>query len=50
MKKVEQEHGGAVNRFEQGDEPGPGRPKKLVSSLIVQLKDEGYEGVTNGKI
>ena len=50
MKKVEQEHGGAVNRFEQGDEPGPGRPKKLVSSLIAQLKEEGYEGVTNGQI
>jgi len=50
VKKVEQEHGGAVNRFEQGDEPGPGRPKKLVSSLIAQLKEEGYEGVTNGQI
>ena len=50
MKKVEQEHGGAVNRFETGDEPGPGRPKKLVSSLIAQLKEEGYEGVTNGQI
>ncbi len=50
MKKVEEEHGGAVNRFETGDEPGPGRPKKLVSSLISQLKEEGYEGVTNGQI
>ena len=50
MKKVEQEHGGSVNRFEAGDEPGPGRPKKLVSSLIAQLKEEGYEGVTNGQI
>jgi len=50
VKKVEQEHGGAVNRFETGDEPGPGRPKKLVSSLIAQLKEEGYEGVTNGQI
>ena len=50
MKKVEQEHGGVVNRFETGDPPGPGAPKKLVSSLIAQLKEEGYEGVTNGQI
>jgi tRNA U34 2-thiouridine synthase MnmA/TrmU len=50
VQKVEQPHGGAVNRFEKGDPPGPGAPKKLVSSLIAQLKDEGYEGVTNGQI
>jgi len=40
VKKVEQEHGGVVNRFETGDPPGPGAPKKLVSSLIAQLKEE----------
>lgn len=50
MEKVEQPHGGAINRFETGDPPGPGAPKKLVSSLIAQLKEEGYEGVTNGQI
>ncbi len=50
MQKVEQPHGGAINRFETGDPPGPGAPKKLVSSLIAQLKEEGYEGVTNGQI
>ena len=50
MQKVEQPHGGKLNRFEQGDPPGPGAPKKLVSSLIAQLKEEGYEGVTNGQI
>ena len=50
MQKVEQPHGGKLNRFETGDPPGPGAPKKLVSSLIAQLKEEGYEGVTNGQI
>lgn len=50
MKEVEQPHGGKVNQFEKGDQLSPGRPKKLVSSLIAQLKDEGYEGVTNGQI
>ena len=50
MEKVEQPHGGKLNRFEKGDQLSPGRPKKLVSSLIAQLKDEGYEGVTNGQI
>jgi len=50
VEKVEQPHGGAINRFETGDPPGPGAPKKLVSSLIAQLKEEGYEGVTNGQI
>ncbi len=50
MKEVEQPHGGKVNQFEKGDQLSPGRPKKLVSSLIAQLKEEGYEGVTNGQI
>jgi len=50
VKEVEQPHGGKVNQFEKGDQLSPGRPKKLVSSLIAQLKDEGYEGVTNGQI
>ena len=36
---------------EKGDRLNPkGAPKKLVSLLIAQLKEEGYEGVTNGQI
>ena len=51
MEKVEQPHGGAINRIQKGDVLNPnGPPKKLVSSLIAQLKEEGYEGVTNGQI
>lgn len=51
MEKIEQPHGGAINRIQKGDVLNPnGPPKKLVSSLIAQLKEEGYEGVTNGQI
>ena len=51
MRKEKQEHGGALVRSEPGETGNPnGRPKKLVSSLIAQLKEEGYEGVTNGQI
>ena len=40
-----------MNRFTKGEVTNPkGAPKKLVSSLIAQLKEEGYEGVTNGQI
>jgi tRNA U34 2-thiouridine synthase MnmA/TrmU len=50
-KGREQPHGGKITPFEKGETGNPnGRPKKLVSSLIAQLKEEGYEGVTNGQI
>lgn len=40
-----------MNRFTKGEVTNPnGAPKKLVSSLIAQLKEEGYEGVTNSQI
>ena len=40
-----------MNRFTKGEVTNPkGAPKKLVSSLIAQLREEGYEGVTNGQI
>jgi hypothetical protein len=51
VELAEGKNGGKVNRFEKGETGNPnGRPKKLVSSLIAQLKEEGYEGVTNGQI
>ena len=50
-KERSQPHGGKITPFEKGETGNPnGRPKKLVSSLIAQLKEEGYEGVTNGQI
>lgn len=51
MELVEGKNGGKMNRFTKGEVTNPkGAPKKLVSSLIAQLKEEGYEGVTNGQI
>lgn len=51
MREEKQPHGGVLKIPEKGDRLNPkGPPKKLVSSLIAQLKDEGYEGVTNGQI
>jgi tRNA U34 2-thiouridine synthase MnmA/TrmU len=51
VELVEGKNGGKMNRFTKGEVTNPkGAPKKLVSSLIAQLKEEGYEGVTNGQI
>jgi len=51
VKEVKQPHGGHINILEKGETANPKGPaKKLVSSLIAQLKEEGYEGVTNGQI
>jgi hypothetical protein len=38
-------------KYQNGQTGNPnGRPKKLVSSLIFQLKEEGYERVTAGQV
>lgn len=44
-RKIPQPHGGAINRFEKGDTNKGGRPPKLLSSMLKQLKAEGYEQV-----
>ena len=47
MRTVKQPHGGAIKLFEKGD-PRPataGKPPKVLSGLIAQLKKEGYEAV-----
>ena len=46
-KIVKQPHGGAVYQASKGETRNPnGRPPKLVSYVIEELKDEGYTGVT----
>ncbi|MCB0771737.1 MAG: hypothetical protein KDC00_15160 [Flavobacteriales bacterium] len=43
-KKVPQKHGGAVNRFEKGESGNPkGRPPKLLSTIVAELRSKGYE-------
>lgn len=44
-RKVKQPHGGEVNTFEKGDPGGPGRPPKLLSQMVKDLKAAGYEQV-----
>ena len=44
-RKVQQKHGGAINRFEKGDPGGPGRPPKLATTIIKELKAQGVARV-----
>ena len=51
MKRVKQPHGGEVNRFEPGESGNPyGRPTKLVSQVLKDLKEAGAEAVSPGQV
>lgn len=51
MKKVKQPHGGEINRFEPGESGNPyGRPTKLVSQVLKDLKEAGAEAVSPGQV
>ncbi len=45
-RKVKQPHGGALMVPEKGDPGGPGRPPKLLSSIVAELKAKGYQRAT----
>lgn len=46
-KLIPQPHGGAINRIEKGDVTNPwGRPPKLLTGILRQLREAGYERVT----
>jgi len=50
-EKVPQPHGGAINRAVKGDVLNPhGRPRKVISKIIAQLKHDGYQRVTKGRV
>ena len=49
-RKVQQKHGGAINRFERGDPGGPGRPPKLATSIIRELKEQGIDRVGRAEV
>lgn len=51
MKKVKQPHGGEVNRFEPGESGNPyGRPTKMVSQVLKDLKEAGAEAVSPAQV
>jgi len=51
VKKVKQPHGGEVNRFEPGESGNPyGRPTKMVSQVLKDLKEAGAEAVSPGQV
>ena len=42
-RKVKQPHGGSITLMEKGDPGGPGRPPKLLSTIVAELRAQGYE-------
>jgi hypothetical protein len=44
-KQVPGKNGGTINQFEKGDTNNGGRPPRLVSTIIRELKEAGYERV-----
>lgn len=48
--KVPQKHGGAINRFEKGDTNNGGRPPKLATSIIRELKEQGVDRVDRSEV
>ena len=42
-RKVKQPHGGSITLMEKGDPGGPGRPPKLLSTIVAELREQGYE-------
>jgi len=51
VKKVKQPHGGTLTIPEKGDRFNPdGKPRKLTSKIIADLKEAGVEAVTPGHV
>ena len=52
VKKVKQQHGGGLIQMEKGDPPlNPyGRPPRMVSQILRDMKADGMEAVTPGQV
>jgi len=51
MRKEVQPHGGALVRPEKGQTANPnGRPRKLVTNVLNELRQQGYERVGAGQV
>lgn len=42
-RQVPARNGGTLTKPEKGDPGGPGRPPKLLSTIVAELKAKGYE-------
>lgn len=49
-KQVPARNGGTLTRPEKGDPGGPGRPPRLLSTIVAELKAKGYERATAGTV
>lgn len=51
MKKVKQEHGGAIVHAEKGETANPnGRPRKTINSVNKELEEQGIKPTTANEI
>jgi hypothetical protein len=49
-RTVKQKHGGSIKLREKGDAPGPGRPPKLLTTIVADLRARGYERATSTSV
>jgi len=49
-RKEKQPHGGSLLVAEKGDPGGPGRPPLLLSTIVAELRSQGYERATANQV
>ena len=49
-RKVPQPHGGSITLIEKGDTTNGGRPPRLLSTIVAELRAKGYERATAGAV
>ena len=49
-KQVPGKNGGTINQFEKGDTNNGGRPPKLLSTIVAELRSQGYERATANQV
>ena len=51
MRKVKQKHGGAIVHADKGETANPyGRPPRLLSTIVAELRAKGYERATSNQV
>lgn len=49
-RQVKGRNGGTINQFQKGDTNNGGRPPKLLSTIVAELRAQGYERATAGTV